>query len=119
MQAASAPAASRSSHGGLVGFAVADGSNRFIAETIDFRLVNEFGTHGGGISGTPPRSPGRPGRATSSLILPKLPMAGLGGPRQDWPAASATTSPVRSLRLRVGDRTGLVVNPSLGKSVQR
>jgi prepilin-type N-terminal cleavage/methylation domain-containing protein len=38
----------KSSHGGLVGFALADGSNRFIADTIDFRLVNELGTRGGG-----------------------------------------------------------------------
>jgi hypothetical protein len=32
----------------MVGFALADGSNRFIADTIDFRLVNALGTRRGG-----------------------------------------------------------------------
>jgi prepilin-type N-terminal cleavage/methylation domain-containing protein len=38
----------KSAHGEMVGFALADGSNRFIADTIDFRLVNALGTRRGG-----------------------------------------------------------------------
>ncbi len=38
----------KSAHGGMVGFALADGSNRFIADTIDFRLINALGTRRGG-----------------------------------------------------------------------
>jgi hypothetical protein len=38
----------KSAHGEMVGFALADGSNRFIADTIDFQLVNALGTRRGG-----------------------------------------------------------------------
>jgi len=44
----------KSAHGMAIGFALADGSTRFIADTIDFRLVNELGSRAGGEAVTLP-----------------------------------------------------------------